>query len=402
MKNIKYFLLLGMLSAFFFAACKKNNAETMHVTEKHDEDATHDDHDENEEGIHLTASQVKTIDLAFGELSKMKVNDYVKATGTLGLPPNAYASVTTKLSGIVVESKMYIEGNTIKKGAIIAYVENPSLIQQQQKYLEINALLQKNRLELARQKKLVDANAGVNRSLENAQAEVNVLEARQMGLRKQLTYLGIRVDELTPDNIKQKIPVYSPMSGYITKVNLHNGLFAEANKPLMEIISDDHLHLELDVFEKDIAKVKIGQSISYSIPALGDKMYKGEVSIIGREFNMNSKTIRVHGHLEGERPIFYKDLFLNAKIWLNDQAETALPESAIIRDGESLCVYVSLPEAQDGVFEFEKIRVVTGATNEGFTSVKLLDEIPQGMKIVTKGAYYVYAQSQAGELEHEH
>ncbi len=406
MKNIKYFLFLGVLSLFLLVACKDDHlddghSEAQHELDGQDQEDAHDDHDEDE-GIHLTVEQVKTIGLEFGEMSKIKVNDFIKATGTLGLPPNAYASVTAKTSGIVVGSKKYIEGNAIKKGAVIAYIENPDLIKQQQKYLEIKALLQKNRLELARQKQLVDANAGVNRSLEKAQAEMNILEAQQMGLRKQLKYLGIRVDELTISNIKQRVPVYSPMSGYITSISLHNGLFAEANKPLMEIISDDHLHLELDVFEKDIAKVKIGQRISYMIPALGDKLYDGEVSIIGREFNMNSKTVRVHGHLDGKRPTFFKDLFLNAQIWLNDDSESALPESAVIRDGESLCIYVSTPEAKNGEYEFEKIRVVVGATGNGFTSVKILDEIPPGKKIVTKGAYYVYAQSQAGELEHEH
>ena len=52
--------------------------------------------------------------------------------------------------------------------------------------------------------------------------------------------------------------------------------------------------------------------------------------------------------------------------------------------------------------KFEAIRVITGLTDNGFTSVKLIDKIPTGMKIVTDGSYYVYAQSKAGELEHEH
>ena len=51
--------------------------------------------------------------------------------------------------------------------------------------------------------------------------------------------------------------------------------------------------------------------------------------------------------------------------------------------------------------QFEKINVLPGSTDNGFTAIKLLDTIPEGMKIVTKGAYYVNAQSKAGELEHE-
>jgi cobalt-zinc-cadmium efflux system membrane fusion protein len=106
--------------------------------------------------------------------------------------------------------------------------------------------------------------------------------------------------------------------------------------------------------------------------------------------------------LAKERPKFIKDLFLEAKIWLNDQTVNALPEKAIVLDGESSYVYVANDASTKSELEFEALRVIAGTTDDGFTSVKLIDPLPEGMKIVTKGAYYVYAQSKAGELAHEH
>ncbi len=405
MKNIKFLLIWPVLATLFLLTSCKEHDEDDHATHSEVVDNQHDAHDEeegHEEGLHLTSEQIKAIGLEFGTVADMKVNDYVKATGTLGLPPSAYASVTPKAAGIVSGNRKFVEGNAIQKGAIIAYIENPDFIIKQQEYLEAKAQLAFKKLELKRQQKLVQAQAGVTKNLENAQAEVNILEAKTMGLGKQLAYLGISTAALTPETIRQKIPIYSPMTGYITSINLHNGMYANPMNPLMEIVSDGHLHLELDVFEKDIAKIKIGQKISYVIPALGSTVYDGEVSIIGKEFNMDSKTIRVHGHLDGQKPKFFKDLFINAQIWLNDVTESAIPESAIVKDGASLFVYAAHPDAAQEEVEFEKLRVIAGTTINGFTSVKLLDPIPEGMKIVTKGAYYVYAQSKAGELEHEH
>jgi len=104
----------------------------------------------------------------------------------------------------------------------------------------------------------------------------------------------------------------------------------------------------------------------------------------------------------GTKPTFLKDLFINAKIYLNNEESSALPEEAIIKDGANSFIYVANEKVDDKEIEFEKIAVVTGATDNGFTAVKLIDTIPDGMQIVTKGAYYVYAQSKAGELEHEH
>ena len=162
------------------------------------------------------------------------------------------------------------------------------------------------------------------------------------------------------------------------------------------------MHLELDIFESDIANIKEEQKISYIVPALGNTVYDGEVHIIGKEFNTENKTVRIHGHLEKVRPRFIKDLFIEAKIWLTDQTVQALPEKAIIKDGASSYIYVANDQAESDELKFEQIMVIPSTTDKGFTSVKLIDPIPDGMKIVTEGAYYVYAQSKAGELEHEH
>jgi cobalt-zinc-cadmium efflux system membrane fusion protein len=421
-----------------YSGNSKNNKEAYDNHDGHDHDEhnheghnhdehDHKDHDGNEEhdhkghdhsehnhevlnhegenshaGVHLTAEQINTVGLEFGEFSSVKVNDFIKATGALDVPPNAYASVSAKAEGIITGTKKYVEGDFINKGDVIAYLENPDFIVTQQEYLDAKAQFGLKSLELERQKKLVNANAGVSKNLQVAQTEVAVLEAKSVGLSKQLNYLGISTSSLTPKTISSKIAIVAPMSGYISNISFHNGMYAQPSIALMDIISSDHLHLELDVFEKDISQVKIGQKISYTIPALGNSIFEGEVSVIGKEFNSNSKTVRIHGHLIGDKPQFLKGLFINARVWLSDDATTALPEKAIIQDGNNALIYVAKMEADSKEIQFTALTVVAGATNNGYTAVKLIDPIPKGMQIVTKGAYYVYAQSQAGELEHEH
>lgn len=384
---------------FLMSACTHEHTDgDAHNHESTSENLT----DEHSDELHLSKEQIKIIDLKFGDFEQIKINDFVKSTGTLGLPPNATASVSSKANGIISGNNKFVEGNFIKKGEIIAYLENPEFILKQQEYLETLPQLELKRKELERQQSLVNANAGVNKNLEIAQAEYAILEAKTKGLAKQLDYLGINVKSLSAQNISQKITITAPISGYISSINLNNGMYAIPSVSLMEIITDEHLHLELDVFEKDIAKLKVGQNISYSIPALGTEIFEGEISVIGKEFDTQAKTIRIHGHIHGKRPVFLKDLFINAKIWLNDVTVSALPEKAIIQDGQLSYIFVGVEDSTASETFFEKIMVVAGATENGYTSVKLLSEIPKGMKIVTKGAFFVYAQSMAGELEHDH
>lgn len=410
MYNIKYIIaIITIPSLVLFSSCDHKHTEGEghnHGAEENthfeDDEHSHGGEEHQEEGLHLSRAQAETIGLEFGSLYYIKINDFVKATGSLGLPPNAYSSVSAKTNGIIKSTTKFVEGNYIQKGAIIAYLENADLIIKQQDYLEAKAQLNLKKLDVDRQKTLVESNAGVTKNLQNAQAEVAVLDAKTQGLAKQLSFLGISTSNLSPSTIKQQIAIVAPMSGYISKINFHNGMYAQSSISLMDIISSEHLHLELDVFEKDIANIKKGQKISYTVPALGQSVYYGTVEVIGKEFNTNSKTIRVHGHLDGTKPTFLKDLFINAKIYLNDVESSALPEKAIIKDGANSFIYVANEKANDKEIEFEQIGVVTGATDNGFTAVKLIDTIPDDMRIVTKGAYYVYAQSKAGELEHEH
>jgi len=412
MKSLIYSILsmTSLVIIFFISACGEGSA----VGDGHDHDTEvaggHNEDDQLDPGkedleeadIHLTRDQIETVGIVFGDLSSIKINDYIRATGSLGLPPQSNASVSARASGFIKNSTKLVEGIFVKKSAVVAYVENPEFIRQQQEYLEVSAELTYLQQELERQQNLIDSNAGVMRNLQKLQSEVNVKTATLMGIGKQLAYLGIDVVDLAPENIAERIPVIAPMSGYVSSINMHNGMYVTPQIELMEILSDDHLHLELDVFEKDIASLKEDQKISYTVPALGNTVYEAEVHIIGKQFNLSNKTVRIHGHLAKERPQFIKDLFVDAKIWLNDQTVLAVPENAIIRDGGSSYIYITRDIQDTNEVAFEKIMVIPGTTDKGYTSVKFMNQIPEGMKIVTEGAYYVYAQSMAGELEHEH
>lgn len=415
MKYIKLFTAFILaLSLLVLLACSKTEVkkeghdqneqasivsdETNH-TEK---DVDHDEGGEHEDGIVLTQKQAQTIDLSLGDFTSIRINDFITATGTLGLPPNAQSSVSVKTNGILNSRSKFVEGDYIKKGQLIATLKNPEFLVTQQLYLERMAELNLKRLEVERQRTLVNEDAGVEKNLQTAQAEVAVLEATTTGLAKQLNYLGISADNLTINSIQQEISITAPMSGYISKVNFHDGMYAQSPDPIMEIISTNHMHLELDVFEKDISKIKKGQKITYTVPAYENKVFEGKISVIGKEFNSNSKTVRVHGHLEDNGPNFIRELFLNAKIWLTDNTTQALPNKAIIKDGNNTFIYTTKDNVNSDELQFERVNVITGATIDGNTGVKLVNELPENSKIVINGAYYVYAQSKAGELSHEH
>ncbi len=362
-----------------------------------------DPHEQQQDaGIHLTAEQVRNMDIRLGDFTDLKLNDYLSATGVLGLPPNAYAAVSTRAAGFVHDVRNYVEGDYVRKGATLGYLENVNFIDQQQYLLEARAELEFLRQELERQEQLVAADAGVLKTVQRLRAEVAAKEATLAGLSQRLEYVGIRAADVTPANIIDRVTLFAPRSGYITTINVHDGMYVEPSTELMELIDEDHLHLELEVFERDVARVEVGQRVSYRIPALGPQQYEAEVHVIGKEFNPKNKTVRVHAHLRGEQPPFVEGRFAEARIWLDDQTVAALPEAAVVREGETSYVYAAPDTTQEDEVTFTRLLVNPGTTDDGFTAVRLIDSLPAGMRIVTQGAYFVYAQSRVGSMEHDH
>lgn len=407
--NLRTIFLLLAVCGMIATACRHNHdheGDHAHGEAAHDdhghgagqgEEETHDDHGH----VALSRIQMETIKIELGGLRSVKLSDYVGVTGTLGLPPNAFATVSARAAGYVRESGKFVEGDRVMKGEVLAYLESPEFIQRQQEYLETSARLVYLEQEYKRQMELAAENAGVARDLQRTESEFRSVEARKGGLARQLEFWGIDPAGLDVAKLSDRIALRSPMTGFITRVNLNNGKYVSPEAELMEVISDQHLHLELDVFERDIARVKEHARITYRIPALGPEFYEGEVHVIGREFNVDKKTIRIHGHLMGDRPRFIKDLFVEARIWLNDETVDALPDGAIIGDGMNTFVFITLNPDSDPV-EFEKLPVITGATDNGYTAVTFVEPLPEGAEIVTSGAFYVYSHSMAGEMEHDH
>lgn len=395
---------LSLLLPLFLWTCGPAQTEAPPEQQPADNRAGEEpeEHHDDEPGVHLTAAQVDNMDIKFGDLSQLKINDYLSATGVLGLPPNAYIAVNARASGFVHNVPNYVEGDFVRKGAVLGYLENPEFIDHQQRFLEETAELVYLRQELERQEHLLAADAGILKSVQRLRSEVAAKTATLAGISQRLEYLGIRTANITPDNLTDRITLFAPRSGYITTISLHDGLYVEPSTELIELIDEDHLHLELEVFERDIARVEKGQRVTYRIPALGATTYEAEIHVIGKEFNTENKTVRVHAHLQGEQPPFVEGRFAEVRIWLDDETVQALPEEAVLRDGEIAYVFVSSVETTGGEISFERLKVNPGITDNGFTSVRLIDPLPPGMRIVTEGAYYVYAQAQAGALEHEH
>lgn len=375
-----FFLFLGLVS------CKNNASE---------EAATN-----NSKGtvveksvVTFTDEQIKAIDLQLGNFEYKNLTTTLKINGKLSLPPQYQAQVSI-LTGGVVKNILVQEGEFVNAGKTLATIVNTEVIQLQQDYLENNANLNYLEKEFQRQKELRDDNINAGKTYQQAQRELQIAQAKKETLGSKLTQLGINGNKLSSKNIASSIAISAPISGYIQHINLSMGKYADANAVLFEIIDNRFLHLDLKVFEKDIHKIKIGQSIAFSDANDVSHTHPAKIYAINKAFEPNEQAVLVHAKINETTETLLPGMYVEARVKIDNNKTIALPTEAIVNNGNDHFIFISV-----GKNRFKEIKVSIGTTDLGFTEVKVIDKVPSDTKVVIQGAYYLLSELTKGSGE---
>jgi len=387
----------------------------------HQEEASAGVHEEgeNEDVVELSDVQLANAALQYGSLDTLNVSDFIKANGSLDLPPQNIAAVSAPMDGLVKKAN-YLVGDYVEKGTVLAVLEHMDYVKLQEDYLNVISNLDYLASEYERQRQLDSAEVNSRKQFQAATAAYKSAQARKKALEKQLIFMGLSPKSVAQGNISSTISLRAPFSGHITALNVHNGAFAQSEQELYELVNTDHMHLELNVFEQDLRKVKVGQPIRFTVPSTGQESYQGEVYLVAKSFDPENKTVKVHGHIRGEHDNFIRGLYVAAQIYTGDQQVQALPEEAIVEDEGKSYIFIRTQEAhaeekQGEATEaheehgethgtsFRRIEVVTGEKDQGFVQIeKVAADLASTAEIVTKGAYYLFSEMKKGEGGHHH
>jgi RND family efflux transporter MFP subunit len=369
---------------------------------------------------------MKSIKVKLGSIEKKQLTSSLKANGTLKVPNQNRATATTILGGIV-KSIMVQTGNVVHKGQVIATITNPSFIAMQEDYLNASAKADLAELELARQKQLQQGNAGALKSLQSAETELKILKNQRSSLKKQLEMIGINAGQLTAENIQSAVNIVSPLNGAISNVMMNIGTYADMNAPIAEIVDNSQLHLDLYVYEKDLQKLRKGQTIHFTLTNNPGQEYDADVYAISNTFESSTKAIAVHAMVKGNKDGLIDGMSITALVSLDKATVDAVPSDAIVSSEGLDYIFVVAPggekeeegheyeehghvhEAEEkaavhdkGTTTFEKIPVRKGTSDVGYSEITLLKEIPKGALVVTNGAFFILAKMNNKGEAHQH
>ncbi|WP_343533173.1 efflux RND transporter periplasmic adaptor subunit [Pedobacter sp.] len=393
----------------------KKNTEAAKTEEAHEEDSG--------SIATLTQEQIETVGIQWAPIERKELTATIRANGMLSVPNNNKANATSLYGGAVKSLNVQI-GDYVRKGQVIASITNPQFIQLQEEYLTVGSRITLAEQELQRQKTLNQGNAGAGKNLENATTELNTLRTRRASLHQQLTLMGINPSSVSNGNLKSALVVTSPLSGTVSNVFAKIGSYVDVSSPVIEVVDNSSLHLDLQVFEKDLPQVKVGQTIHFTLTNNPTTEYDATVFSIGSSFENDSKTIAVHCKVNGNKQGLIDGMNITGIVSLNNVMTPAVPNDAIVAADGKYYVFLQTTKTakkheegadhkhdekeeekpkkeSKGNLNFERVEVLKGVSDMGYTAVTFLNDIPKNSMIVVKGAFFVNAKlSNAGGHEH--
>lgn len=352
--------------------------------------------------VELNEAQFQNAKIELGAFSIKNLSETISANGFTKLPPQNQADVTSFVSGTIQTIKA-VEGEYVKKGQTLATIQsleyNNLRLEKAKLEEELDASATNKKyleLEFARQKELSDENVNAKKAFQKVSSELEFENKKTNNLRNQIAILdqSISVGGAAQSPI---LSITAPISGYITEINCKIGSTAEAGKPLMSIVDNSQIHLDLLVFEKDLYKVQSGQTVRFTLSNQNNVEVKGKVFSIGKSFEPGTKSIAVHANIINQNPNLIPGMYVNAFIEVGPNTLKALPKDAIVKaDGrEFVFILEEDTHKEEGVktqeksYHFQRIEVKTGTEQLGFIEATILQNIPENSKIALSGAYYI-------------
>ncbi|MCR8666985.1 efflux RND transporter periplasmic adaptor subunit [Aestuariibaculum sp. M13] len=381
MKNLHILIAL-----FTVMACKNSEKNTNSVTEE-----------VLEEHLTVTQKQFETENMKLGKLEQHTFNNTINVSGIIDVPPHNKATVSSFMGGYITKTPLLI-GDQVKKGQLLVSMENPEFIELQQQYLEISEQLNYLKSEYTRQKSLFDENITSQKNFLKAESTYKSALAEYNGLKKKLSMLNISPALVEQGQLTSTVNLYSPINGYITKVEVSNGIYVSPSDMIMEIIDTDHIHLELSVFEKDILNIKKGQKINFKIPEASNQIFEAKVHLVGTTVDEKNRVIKIHAHiLNEEQANFIVGMFVEAHIISNSEEKSALPKDALIEYENAMYVLV-LEHEENGKYSFEKVKLNIGLENETYAEILNYEDL-MNKTLLTQGGFMLLAEEGGG---HDH
>lgn len=316
----------------------------------------------------------------------------LQVTGTITYDANRVSHVGSRTEGRVVEVRADL-GMRVTRGQTLVHLESPQVGQIRAMEREAEALVKIARENYAREQRLEQQGISSRKELLQAEAELRRAEASLQSAEEQLRVLGAGHGE------GGHFDIGSPFAGVIVSRNVSLGEMASATDTLFTVADLSRVWIELDVFERDLASVRVGQSVVVTTTAYPQRTFPGRIVYIGDILDPSRRTVRARVQIPNTDGALKPGMFATANIQISAGGLplVAVPQDAVQEVEKKTVVFV--PGDRPG--EFRATPVQLGQSLSG-GRVVILSGLQAGQRLVVTGAFTLRSELAKGEIGDHH
>lgn len=321
-------------------------------------------------GVVLSPTQRVVANIRTAPVGRRSLSKEVSAVGLINYAEPNFLHISARFPGRLEKLYLTYPGQRVKKGDPVADVYSPEAISAQQEFL-----IALDWSERARKGGQFVSTSGPD-LLEQA--------------RKKLFLWGFTEEQLArlqaTRHVDYVVTIYSPVSGTILKRNVDPQHYMMTGEDMYDVADLSVVWVYLDVYEKDIRFVSVGQDVEVQAKAYPGEKFPGKVTFISPVLDAETRTLRVRAEFANRHGRLKPNMYVTAGIRTPEKAALAVPLSAVISTGKRDVVWVEVHENA-----FEPREVVLG-TRSG-QLVEVLSGLHEGDMIAETGGYLIDSEA---------
>jgi cobalt-zinc-cadmium efflux system membrane fusion protein len=334
--------------------------------------------------LQIKASSKAMRELVLAPVMRKPVTTRISATAIIEPNSGAIAEVTSEIPARVVKLVAQL-GEKVGTGQPLAIMRSVELGQAKTEYLKARSLEGISNQNLRREQDLYAKKITPMKALLEGRAQHDTALAEYKAARERLRLL-IPASQISglewSDNGQplSEFPLTSPITGTLVKRDLSIGAMIDRNGPApLVIVNLERVWVIANVFEHDLASLKIGDHVNVTADAYTDRVFSGQITYIGDEVDRSTRAVPTRVEVPNPDHLLKPGMFAKASIAAGNSREVlVVPESAIYQIDGRRVVFVS---AGDHGFEVRSVQL--GSAGDG--TVEVLSGLREGEIVVEKG-----------------
>lgn len=347
--------------------------------------APHEDEAERHEDLPSKVRLPPEVVRAAGIETAPAVLDHLPAvvdlTGEIAADPDRSAQLAARIPGRIVDVRVK-EGDRVKAGQVVAVLESPELARARGTLAAVAARARSARLNAGRLQSLGAKALAAGQEVAAAEADAAALDAEVAAARQTLAALG-QPEELAAAR-GARATIRSPLAGFVLSRDAVQGQSVEAAHVIAVIGDLDQVYFLGRLFEKDLARVKVGAGVEIRLNAYPAEVFEATIETIGRQIDPAARTVTARILVRNHGDLVKVGLFGAARVVTGPTdrpvKHVVVPLGAVMRVAERDVVFVRQPDD-----DFELHPVTTGRTAGG--RVEILSGLRAGEQVVVEGAF---------------